>query len=114
MAVEKLVKFGGISDVAILVNRVQGIEVSTRSCVVCFMGLLRVAHAPGMLATFSPPLTSKETDIQRSQHASRHVRDARAVVHVGIANLQLRGKRSRHSRHKRKPQFYVSGKRPMK
>ena len=30
---------------------------------------LRVAHAPGMLGTFSPPTTSK-----RSRHASRHVR----------------------------------------
>ena len=44
---------------------------------------LRVAHAPG---PFSPPPTSKDTASQRSQHASRHVRDARAVMHVGIAN----------------------------
>ena len=35
--------------------------------------------------TFSPPPTSKETGSQRSQHASRHVRDAHAVVHCGIA-----------------------------
>ena len=41
---------------------------------------------------------------------SRH---ARAVMHVGIANLRWRGKRSRHSRPMRNPQFYVSGKRPI-
>ena len=41
------------------------------------------------------------------------MRDARAVMHVGIANPQLRGKRSRHSRRMRNPQFYVSGKRPI-
>ena len=37
----------------------------------------------------------------------------RAVMHVGIAHLRWRGKRSRHSRRMRDPQFYVSGKRPM-
>ena len=34
-------------------------------------------------------------------------------MHVGIANLQWQGKRSRHSRRMHNPQFYVSGKRPM-
>ena len=47
---------------------------------------LRVAHAPGMPGTFSPPPISKETTSQWSRHASRHVRQARAVMHVGIAN----------------------------
>ena len=37
----------------------------------------------------------------------------RHVMHVGIANPRWQGKRSRHSRRMRKPQFYVSGKRPM-
>ena len=46
---------------------------------------LRVAHAPGMPGTFSPPLTSKETASWRSQYASRHVHDARAVMHFVIA-----------------------------
>ena len=64
---------------------------------------LRFAHAPGMPGTFSPPLTTKETASWRS----------RAVMHVGIANSQWRGKRSRHSRSMRNPQFYVSGKRPI-
>ena len=47
---------------------------------------------------FPPPPTSKETASQRSRHASRHVRDARAVTHVGIAYPRWRRKRSRHSR----------------
>ena len=74
---------------------------------------LRVAHAPGIPGTFSPPLISKETASYRSRHASRHVRHARAVVHVGIATLQWQGRRSRHSRRMRNPHFYVPGKRPM-
>ena len=63
---------------------------------------------------FSPPPTSKETASERSRHASRHVRHARAVMHVGIANPRWRGKRSWHSRRMRNPQFYVSGKRPFR
>ena len=74
---------------------------------------LRIAHAPGMPATFSPPSTSKENDSKRSRHAFRHMRHARAVMHVGITNPRWRGKRSRHSRRMRNPQFYVSDKRPM-
>ena len=52
----------------------------------------RVAHAPGMPGTFSPPPTSKKTAIWRSRHASRHVRHARAVMHAGIATPRWRGK----------------------
>ena len=73
----------------------------------------RVAHAPGMPGTFSPPPTSKKTASWQSQHATRHVRHARAVMHVGIATPRWRGKRSRHSRRMHNSQFYVSVKRPM-
>ena len=52
---------------------------------------LRVAHAPGMPGTFSPPPTSKEIASYRFRHASRHVRDARAVMHVGIDNPRWLG-----------------------
>ena len=62
---------------------------------------------------FSPPPTSKETASQRSRHAPRHVRHARAVMHVGIANPGWRGKFSQHSRHMRNPQLHVSGNRPI-
>ena len=71
---------------------------------------LRVAHAPGMPGTFSPPSTWKETASYPSQQASRHVRHASAVMHVGIANLRWWGKRSWHMRNL---QLYVSGKRTM-
>ena len=67
---------------------------------------LRVSHAPGMPGTFFPPPTSKETASKRSEHASRHVGHARAVMHIGIANPWW------HSQRMRNPQFYVSGKRP--
>ena len=54
---------------------------------------------------FPPPPISKETVSWRSRHASRHVLDARAVIHVGIAYLRWRGKRSRHSRRTRTRNF---------
>ena len=73
-------------------------------------GKLQIAHGPGMPGTFSPTPTSKGTASLRSRHASRHLRHARAVMHVGIANPRWRGKRSRHSRRMNNPQFYVSGK----
>ena len=53
---------------------------------------------------------------KQSRHASRHVLGARAVMHAGIAvsfEFGGGGKRSRHSRRMRNPQFYVSGKGPM-
>ena len=53
---------------------------------------LRVAHAPRMPGTFSPPPTSKEIASWQSRHASRHVRHARAVMHVWIANPWVAGK----------------------
>ena len=74
---------------------------------------MRVAHASGMPGTFSPPPTSKESASHRSQHASRYVRDARTVIHAGIAYPRCRGKRSLHSRRMCNRQFYVSGKGPM-
>ena len=68
---------------------------------------LRVAHVPGLPGTFSPPTTSKETASQRSQHASRHVRHARAVMHAGIANPRWWGKLSRHPRPMCDPQLCI-------
>ena len=67
----------------------------------------------GNAGNVSPPPTSKETASKRSRHASRHVRYARAMLHVGIAYPRGRGKRSRHSRCMRNPQFYASVKRPI-
>ena len=45
---------------------------------------LRVAHAPGMPGTFF-----STTAGWWSRHASRHVREARAVMHAGIANYAV-------------------------
>ena len=70
-------------------------------------------HTPGMPEMFSPTTTSKETTSYLSRHASRHVRRAHAVMHVGIDNSRCRGKRSRHSQRMRNPWCYVSGKRPI-
>ena len=77
------------------------------------IGKSAACACPGNAGNVFPPPTSKETAGQRSRHASRLVRDARAVMHVGIANPRWRGKRSRHFRRMRNPQFYVTGKRPM-
>ena len=74
---------------------------------------LRVAHAPAMPGTFSPPPRVSDPDMHHGT----------CVTHVPWCMLgsltsvflwsQWRGKRSRHSRRMRKRQFYVSGKRPM-
>ena len=74
---------------------------------------LRVAHAPGMPGTFSPPMGVSDPDMHHGT----------CVMHVpwcmpgsltsGFLWSRWRGKRSRHSRRKRNPQFCVSGKRPI-
>ena len=48
-----------------------------------------------------------------SDPGMHHGTCARAAIYAGIANPRWRGKRSRHSRRMRNPQFRVSGKRPM-
>ena len=45
----------------------------------------------GNARNVNPPPTSKETAGERSRYASRSVRHARAVLHVGIANPRWRG-----------------------
>ena len=84
---------------------------------VCYGPLTRyvklwVAHAPGIPGTFSPPRVS-DPDMHHDT----------CMVHVpwcmpgSLTNCFLwsrwRGKRSRHSRRMRNPQFYVIGKRSM-
>ena len=86
----------------------------------CFYGPLTryeklgVAHAPGMPGTSFPPPQIRDPDMHHGT----------CVTHVpwcmpGSLNCVFlwswwRGKRSRHSRRMRNPQFYVSGKRPMR
>ena len=73
----------------------------------------KIAGCAGMPGTFLPPPITTETACSRSRHAKRHVRHARAMMHVGIANPRWRGKRSRHSQRMPNPQFYVTGERPI-
>ena len=73
---------------------------------------LRVVYAPGMPGTFSP--------LPRVSGLDTH--DGTCAMHVpwcmpgsltsGVLWSRWRGKRSRHSRRMRNPQFYVSDKRP--
>ena len=50
----------------------------------CQIRQIAGAHAPGMPGTFFPTTAGKQ-----SRHASRHVRDARAVMHAGTANSRF-------------------------
>ena len=67
---------------------------------------LRVAHAPGMPGTFPPPPWVSDPDMH---HGDRMP----GSLYSSSLWIRWRGKRSRHSRRMRNPQFYVSGKRPM-
>ena len=66
---------------------------------------LRVAHAPGMPGTFSPPWRVSDPDMHHGMCVTPE------SLTGGCLWSQWRGKRSRHSRRMRIPQFYVSGKR---
>ena len=67
----------------------------------------------GNAGNVSPATDFKGNPKLAIRRASRHVGDARAVIHIGISNQRCRGKRSRYSQRMRNPQFYVSGKRTM-
>ena len=94
------------------IRRTRLIEVSLGSVAPPQNGLLTiwiklwVVHMLGMPGTF--PLHR----LQRKPLVGNPVHDARAVMHVGIANPWWWWKRSWHSWHMRNPQFYVSGQRP--
>ena len=74
---------------------------------------LRVVHAPGMPGTFSPPPRVSDPDIHHGTcvtHVSWCIPES---LTSGFLWSRWRGKRSLHSRRMRKPQFNISGKRPM-
>ena len=74
---------------------------------------LRVAHAPRMPGTFSlPPLVS-DPDMHHGTCVTHVPRCMPGSLTSGFLWCRCRGKRSRHSRRMRNPQFCVSGKRPM-
>ena len=71
---------------------------------------LRVAHAPGITGTFSPPLWISYPN----KHHGTCETHLPGPLTSGFLWSRWRRKRSRHSRRMRKPPFCVSGKRPMR
>ena len=71
---------------------------------------LRVAHAPRM---FSPPPRVSDPGMHHGTCVSHVPWCMSGSLTSGFLWSRWRGKRSRHSRRMRNPQFYVSGKRPM-
>ena len=74
---------------------------------------LRVAHAPGMPGTFSPPPRVGDPDMLHGTCVTHVPWCMPGSLTSGFIWSRRRGKRSRHSLRMRNPQFYVSGKRPM-
>ena len=76
-------------------------------------GKLRVAHEPEIPGKFSPPPRVSDPDMHHGTCVT-HVRWCMPGSLVrGFLGSWLWGKRSRHSRRMRNPQFYVIGKRPV-
>ena len=73
----------------------------------------RVAHAPGMPGTFSPPPRVSDPDMHHGTCVTHVPWCMLGSLTSGFLWSRWRGKRSRHSRRMRNPQFYLSGKRPM-
>ena len=74
---------------------------------------LRVAHAPGMPGTFSPPPLVSDSDMHHGTCLTHVPWCMPGSLTSGFLWNRWRGKRSRHFRRMRNPQFWVSGKRPM-
>ena len=74
---------------------------------------LRVAHAPGMPGAFSPTPWVSDPDMHHGTCVTHVPWCMPGSLCCGFLWSRWRGKRSRHSRRMRNPQFYVSGKRPM-
>ena len=66
-----------------------------------------------MLGTFSPPPRVSDPDIHHGTCVTHVPWCMPGSLTSGFLWSRWRGKRSRHSRRMRNPQFYVSGKRPM-
>ena len=74
---------------------------------------LRVAHAPGMPGTFSPPPQVNDPDMHHGTCVTHVPWCMPGSLTIGLLWSRWQGKYSRHPRRMRNPQFYVSGKRPM-
>ena len=74
---------------------------------------LRIAHAPGMPGAFSPPPLVSDPDMHHGTCLTHVPWCMVGSLTSGFLCNRRRGKRSRHSRRMRNPQFCVSDKRPM-
>ena len=74
---------------------------------------LRVVHTPGMPGTFSPRPRVSDPDMHHGTCVTHVPWCMLGSLTSGFPLKSMAGKRSRHSRRMRNPQFYVSGKRPM-
>ena len=74
---------------------------------------LRAANAPGVPGTFSPPPLIIAPDLHRGTCVTHVPWCMSGSIISGFLWSWWRGKRSRHSRRMRNPQFYTSGKRPI-
>ena len=75
---------------------------------------MRVAHAPVMPGTFSPPPRVSDPDMHHGTCATRVPWCMPGSLTSGILLSRWQGKHSLHSRRMRNPQFYASGKRPIR
>ena len=75
--------------------------------------ILRVAHAPGMPGTFSPLPLVCDPDMHHGTCVTHVPWCMPESLTTSFLWSRWRGKRSRHFRRMRNPQFYVFGKRPM-
>ena len=75
---------------------------------------LRIAHAPGMSGTFSPPPRVSDPGMHHGTCVTHVPWCMPGSLTSGFLWSRWWGKSSRHSRRMRNPQFYVSGKRPMR
>ena len=74
---------------------------------------LQVAHAPGMPGTFSPSPRVSDPDMHHGTCVTHVPWCMPGSLTSSFLWSRWSEKRSRHSRHMRKPQFYVSAKRPI-
>ena len=74
---------------------------------------LKVAHAPGMPGTFSPPPRVSDPDMHHGTCVTHVPWCMWGSLTNGFLWSRWQGKRSRHSWRMHNPQFYVSGKKPI-
>ena len=74
---------------------------------------LRVVHAPGKPGTLSPPPQISDPDMHHGSCLAHVPWCMSGSLTSGFLWSRWRGERSRHSWRMRKPQYCVSGKRPM-